>query len=759
MNDTIPDRNGNHRNDAQLFEVAFNSEILLKADLQTDRQAARSLTFNYSIARLSLDDIAARIQSRHNITSICIDEATGRFHRAKKHFKRTSFIGVDIDNGPDEKYLSWQEALKHPFVKRYCSIAYTTASHSPELHKFRLMFFLDDPIESIVRAEQIIEAAIWLFGSDESCSDASRFFYGTGDRGRVIALGNLLTNEGIERLLSDYERAHPKPEPPKSSAGVRPGSESYNVGTSEDRRRAYGERAIESARRTIYDSRPPVGHGPGRIPGNRHEARRAAAYLLGGYVAGGLLSELEAYCALEDAVRANTDNPSSAMQTIRDCLEAGKSEPITFEDKERERETYLATLRKHQPSDEVEELEPGEVPVDPPVSKDPDREMYLRRVLANSSRFTRARMMIARAFDVKLPWRLLNAIHSFQKNSLRIKIISDEMLISRYEQTGQGASLSTLKRDKKKLKKAQEKAGVEFVWYLPGHYNPETEEYFASMYQSHLDRWALEAIDLAITRKGSYQISDEELQAACIDIAGSVPRCEQPKKPPPPEKDAIALELDGEKMTLKGIQQISEAWDVQELTTAERQIRAKALFEYIGPLLVQPKKFKRERQRNTVAAMVRAIMPEEGFKSGHSHNNRIEEGVTENGPLFKGLEPENEKSCKGVMCDPLASSGNGAKSALEREQKTDSATVAESPGEGFKNGRARKTGKNEGEAEKAPLFNTLEPQNGKCCMGVTCDPHARSKIDSKTEQKTGSGTGSETATADPPIDEEMEGFR
>jgi hypothetical protein len=76
--------------------------------------------------------------------------------------------------------------------------------------------------------------------------------------------------------------------------------------SAEARRRGYGERAIQYAQQMIHNSRPPVGS----IKGYRHKARVIAAYLLGGYVGGGLLSHSEARSALEDAVRANTKRAS-----------------------------------------------------------------------------------------------------------------------------------------------------------------------------------------------------------------------------------------------------------------------------------------------------------------------------------------------------------------------------------------------------------------------------------------------------------------
>jgi hypothetical protein len=62
--------------------------------------------------------------------------------------------------------------------------------------------------------------------------------------------------------------------------------------------------------------------------GNRHHTRTRAAYLLGGYVAGGLLAEDQAMQALEAAVERNTETLEASLKTIHQCFEAGKERPI-----------------------------------------------------------------------------------------------------------------------------------------------------------------------------------------------------------------------------------------------------------------------------------------------------------------------------------------------------------------------------------------------------------------------------------------------
>jgi VirE N-terminal domain len=64
-------------------------------------------------------------------------------------------------------------------------------------------------------------------------------------------------------------------------------------------------------------------------PGAQHAARCRAAYLVGGYVASGELSDAEALAALEVAVSATAKNSTKAMRDITDALRAGQDKPIT----------------------------------------------------------------------------------------------------------------------------------------------------------------------------------------------------------------------------------------------------------------------------------------------------------------------------------------------------------------------------------------------------------------------------------------------
>ncbi len=129
-----------------------------------------------------------------------------------------------------------------------------------------------------------------------------------------------------------YHPPAPKPKPPPA-----PASDSLST----DRRQQDADRAMQTAVEMIDASVPPTPTSAG----TRHEARRKAAYLLGGYIAGSILDYGEARAALAAAVERNTTDFTSAMHTIDDCLTAGQEAAISLEDLEAQRHQWLEEHR------------------------------------------------------------------------------------------------------------------------------------------------------------------------------------------------------------------------------------------------------------------------------------------------------------------------------------------------------------------------------------------------------------------------------
>ncbi|NEP16871.1 MAG: hypothetical protein F6J97_08185 [Leptolyngbya sp. SIO4C1] len=98
--------------------------------------------------------------------------------RRQQNANYTELLAADVDGG-----LSIEQALQNPFISQHCGLGIETASSTPELSKFRLVFRLARPVKGWQQIRicycYLIEV---LAVADSACKDASRFFFGAPGR-------------------------------------------------------------------------------------------------------------------------------------------------------------------------------------------------------------------------------------------------------------------------------------------------------------------------------------------------------------------------------------------------------------------------------------------------------------------------------------------------------------------------------------------------------------------------------------------------
>jgi hypothetical protein len=117
--------------------------------------------------------------------------------RKTENFLGADFLAVDVDNG-----MLISQALENPIVTKYCSLLYTTVSHTLERHRFRLVFRLP---RTITDARELKAAAVSLsrrLGGDLSATDAARLFYGSR-RCQTELLEHAIDEAFLESLIAD----------------------------------------------------------------------------------------------------------------------------------------------------------------------------------------------------------------------------------------------------------------------------------------------------------------------------------------------------------------------------------------------------------------------------------------------------------------------------------------------------------------------------------------------------------------------------
>ncbi|BAY95788.1 MULTISPECIES: PriCT-2 domain-containing protein [unclassified Tolypothrix] len=154
----------------------------------------KKLAANFRDAEGTLADVQQHIKTGH---AICAGLLGGKW-RSKANVIGSQWLLLDIDNSDIARdaygkpilddngnsikvytpQLTIEEALVHPFIQKHCALMYTTASHKPDWHKFRLIFLLPQYVEGADTVEACTRSLMQQLPHDPACKDASRVFYG-----------------------------------------------------------------------------------------------------------------------------------------------------------------------------------------------------------------------------------------------------------------------------------------------------------------------------------------------------------------------------------------------------------------------------------------------------------------------------------------------------------------------------------------------------------------------------------------------------
>lgn len=121
--------------------------------------------------------------------------------RSAKNFTGTNIVSVDVDHG-----LKLQEALDDPWCKEHLAMFYTTASHTEQHNRYRLVFRLPEIIRSTSEFRNIARALCLHFGGDIKATDPAQPFYGNSSA-LIETWSHTVPNE----LLETLKRLNPTP--------------------------------------------------------------------------------------------------------------------------------------------------------------------------------------------------------------------------------------------------------------------------------------------------------------------------------------------------------------------------------------------------------------------------------------------------------------------------------------------------------------------------------------------------------------------
>lgn len=174
--------------------------------------------------------------------------------RKVDNFLVAQHIAVDIDSG--DKRGSIDELTRHPLVQGYGAIIHETPSSTPDKPRARVIFLLDEVIDTARGYKAAIQVVTNLFdGADPACVDAARFFFGNGKlgfegnvQGIWFAPDACLPLSVLRHMAKLQQREREKPPPTTASTpapNVTPSSEVLSLHEMRDRLRGVDAYAVD----------------------------------------------------------------------------------------------------------------------------------------------------------------------------------------------------------------------------------------------------------------------------------------------------------------------------------------------------------------------------------------------------------------------------------------------------------------------------------------------------------------------------------
>lgn len=117
--------------------------------------------------------------------------------RKAENFLASDILAVDVDVG-----RTVEEALNDQIVKAYGSLLYTTPSHSPDRHRYRLVFVLPRTITDANELKAATYALARRLGGDMAATDAARIFYGSQGC-RIEELNRSIDDKFLSELIAE----------------------------------------------------------------------------------------------------------------------------------------------------------------------------------------------------------------------------------------------------------------------------------------------------------------------------------------------------------------------------------------------------------------------------------------------------------------------------------------------------------------------------------------------------------------------------
>lgn len=167
--------------------LSFNCGLVDKPSAEVMKSSS---SLGWRAEEVDLDAFINHVSGGHAFAPQYKDE-----HRKGGNFVAAGFVAADFDEG-----VTLSDARNNAFINSYAAFIYTTASHTDEHHRFRVVFLVETTFDHAQDWADANLALAFKLGSDLSTSDKARCFF--GNRAATFwKLGNVLPSEKVDDLI------------------------------------------------------------------------------------------------------------------------------------------------------------------------------------------------------------------------------------------------------------------------------------------------------------------------------------------------------------------------------------------------------------------------------------------------------------------------------------------------------------------------------------------------------------------------------
>jgi hypothetical protein len=184
------------------FRLTVSREVIGKAS----REDFLALSDRLQSLEMTMYDLHDHLAVKgHAIccADLVANEKTQYCHRTVASFKSAQVVGVDVDHGK----TAFDTLKDDPFLAANAAFAYTTASHTPEHPRYRIVFILDAPIRRVEEYKRVVSVLCARYEGDTNTRDAVRIWYGN-PQAETIWFRKTIGKTVVDEMVGEDDEAH-----------------------------------------------------------------------------------------------------------------------------------------------------------------------------------------------------------------------------------------------------------------------------------------------------------------------------------------------------------------------------------------------------------------------------------------------------------------------------------------------------------------------------------------------------------------------